>query len=67
VALVGVPSDLGLTRRTGARHGPREIRNQSSNVLYYNPLPGDTRMISFYTSSIAYEIITLLAEVIPKK
>lgn len=38
VALVGVPSDLGLTQRTGARHGPREIRNQSSNVLYYNPL-----------------------------
>ena len=38
IALVGVPSDLGLTQRTGARHGPREIRNQSSNVLYYNPL-----------------------------
>jgi guanidinopropionase len=36
IALVGVPSDLGLTQRTGARHGPREIRNQSSNVLYYN-------------------------------
>jgi guanidinopropionase len=38
IALVGIPSDLGLTQRTGARHGPREIRNQSSNVLYYNPL-----------------------------
>ena len=36
IALVGVPSDLGLTQRTGARHGPREIRNQSSNVLYFN-------------------------------
>ena len=36
IAMVGVPSDLGLTQRTGARHGPREIRNQSSNVLYYN-------------------------------
>jgi agmatinase len=38
IALVGVPSDLGLTQRTGARHGPREVRNQSSNVLYYNML-----------------------------
>jgi len=38
IALVGIPSDLGLTQRTGARHGPREIRNQSCNVFYYNPL-----------------------------
>lgn len=30
VALVGVPFDGGTTNRTGARHGPREIRNQSS-------------------------------------
>ena len=33
VALVGLPTDIGLTQRTGARHGPREIRNQSCNVL----------------------------------
>jgi agmatinase len=38
VALVGVPIDLGLTQRSGARHGPREIRAQSANVFYYNPL-----------------------------
>jgi arginase family enzyme len=38
VALLGVPTDLGLTQRSGARHGPREIRNQSCNILYYNPL-----------------------------
>ena len=30
IALVGVPFDLGVTNRTGARHGPREMRNQSS-------------------------------------
>ena len=29
VALLGLPTDIGLTQRTGARHGPREIRNQS--------------------------------------
>jgi agmatinase len=38
VALVGLPVDAGLTQRTGARHGPREVRNQSCNVLYFNPL-----------------------------
>lgn len=32
IALIGVPYDGGTTNRTGARHGPREIRNQSSNV-----------------------------------
>ncbi|MDH5488400.1 MAG: agmatinase [Rhodospirillaceae bacterium] len=30
IALVGVPWDAGTTNRAGARHGPREIRNQSS-------------------------------------
>ena len=30
VALVGVPFDGGTTNRAGTRHGPREIRNQSS-------------------------------------
>ena len=38
IALVGLPIDAGLTQRTGARHGPREVRNQSCNVLYFNPL-----------------------------
>ncbi len=30
IALAGVPFDGGVTNRTGARHGPREMRNQSS-------------------------------------
>ena len=30
VGLIGVPWDGGTTNRAGARHGPREIRNQSS-------------------------------------
>ena len=30
IALIGVPTDLGVTNRAGARHGPREIRNASS-------------------------------------
>ena len=32
IGLVGVPFDGGVTNRPGARHGPREIRNQSSLV-----------------------------------
>ena len=50
VALVGVPTDAGLTQRTGARHGPREIRNQSSNIIYYNPL---TKVIPFELARVA--------------
>tara|TARA_Y100000590_G_scaffold434068_1_gene551855 strand:- start:3425 stop:4405 length:981 start_codon:yes stop_codon:yes gene_type:complete len=30
IALAGVPYDGGVTNRSGARHGPREIRNQST-------------------------------------
>jgi guanidinopropionase len=30
IGLIGVPTDLGVTNRPGARHGPREIRNSSS-------------------------------------
>jgi len=30
IGLIGVPFDLGVTNRAGARHGPREVRNQST-------------------------------------
>ena len=40
VALVGVPFDGGTTNRTGARHGPREIRNQSSLVRRVHHVTG---------------------------
>jgi guanidinopropionase len=36
VGLVGIPFDGGVTNRTGARHGPREIRNQSSLLRKIN-------------------------------
>ncbi len=38
VALVGVPYDGAVTNRPGTRHGPREIRNQSTNVRRIHPL-----------------------------
>ncbi len=40
IALVGVPFDGGVTNRTGARHGPREIRNQSSLMRRCNQSSG---------------------------
>ena len=37
IAMIGVPMDLGVTNRAGARHGPREIRNASSLMRNWNP------------------------------
>ena len=37
IALVGVPWDGGTTNRPGARHGPREIRSQSSLIRRIHP------------------------------
>ena len=38
IALVGVPFDLGVTNRPGARHGPREIRNMSTITRTIHPV-----------------------------
>ncbi len=40
IAMIGVPFDGGVTNRTGARHGPREIRNQSSLMRKINQSSG---------------------------
>lgn len=40
IALIGIPFDGGTTNRTGARHGPREIRNQSSLVRRVHHVTG---------------------------
>ena len=40
VGLIGIPFDGGVTNRTGARHGPREIRNQSSLMRRINQATG---------------------------
>jgi len=36
VAIMGVPFDSGTSYRSGARHGPREIRSQSSLIRPYS-------------------------------
>jgi guanidinopropionase len=40
IGLIGVPFDGGVTNRTGTRHGPREIRNQSSLMRKINQATG---------------------------
>lgn len=36
IGIIGIPYDGGLTCRTGARHGPREVRNQSTMMRAIN-------------------------------
>ncbi len=36
IGIIGVPYDGGVTNRPGARHGPREVRNQSSLMRVFN-------------------------------
>lgn len=40
IGLVGVPFDGGVTNRPGARHGPREVRNQSTLIRMKNQATG---------------------------
>ena len=40
IGLIGVPFDGGVTNRPGARHGPREMRNQSSLTRKINQASG---------------------------
>src|SRR5713101_8475229 len=40
IGLVGVPFDGGVTNRSGTRHGPRDIRNQSSLIRKINQATG---------------------------
>ena len=40
IGLIGVPFDGGVTNRTGTRHGPREVRNQSSLIRKVNQATG---------------------------
>jgi len=38
IVMVGVPFDGGVTNRPGARHGPREVRGQSSLMRMIHPV-----------------------------
>ena len=40
IGVIGVPLDVGVTNRSGTRHGPREVRNQSSLMRRINGATG---------------------------
>jgi guanidinopropionase len=40
IGVVGIPFDGGVTNRTGARHGPRAVREQTTLVRRYNQASG---------------------------
>jgi len=40
IGIIGVPYDGGVTNRPGSRHGPREVRNQSSLLRLMNQATG---------------------------
>jgi guanidinopropionase len=50
IGLIGVPFDGGVTNRTGARHGPREVRNMSSFMRKTNQ---STRVKPYELCSVA--------------
>ncbi len=50
IAVVGVPYDGGVTNRTGARFGPREVRIQSTMMRSYNQA---TRAAPFTIARVA--------------
>jgi guanidinopropionase len=40
IGVLGIPFDGGVTNRTGARHGPRAVREQTTLVRRYNQATG---------------------------
>ncbi len=40
VGIIGIPFDGGVTHRSGARHGPRAVREQSALLRRYNAATG---------------------------
>jgi len=40
IGMIGVPFDGGVTNRPGSRHGPREVRNQSTLIRMKNQATG---------------------------
>jgi guanidinopropionase len=46
IGIIGVPFDGGVTNRSGARHGPRAVREQSSMLRRINAVTGVTPFIT---------------------
>lgn len=70
VALIGIPYDGGVTNRSGARHGPRAVRDQSSLMRRYNAVTGVAPFEGLRVGDIGdcwleqpYELATAHAEI----
>jgi guanidinopropionase len=63
VALVGVPYDGAVTNRPGTRHGPREIRNQSTNVRRIHPLTRTDPFENFKVADVGDVIFDSLYDI----
>ena len=70
IGIIGVPFDGGVTHRSGARHGPRAVREQSTMLRRINAA---TRVTPFATARVRdlgdcwiehpYELLTALQEI----
>ena len=58
IGLVGVPYDGGTTNRAGARHGPREVRNQSSLMRAHNQATGISPFEMVRVRDVGYAWVT---------
>ncbi len=70
IGVCGVPYDGGVTNRPGPRHGPREVRNQSSLIRRINQATGASPFEAARTADIGdawvqrpYELEGALAEI----
>src|SRR3984957_5839678 len=70
IALIGVPFDGGVTHRSGARHGPRAVREQSTLLRRINAATGVAPFASARVRDLGdcwlefpYELTTALEEI----
>ena len=52
IGVCGVPYDGGVTNRPGPRHGPREVRNQSSLIRGHNQATGEAPFLKAKVADI---------------
>ena len=75
IGLIGVPFDGGVTNRPGARHGPREIRNQSSlirrliggDVVEVAPPFDPSGNTALVGATMMFEILCVVADAVAKR
>ena len=70
IGIIGVPYDGGVTHRTGARHGPRAVRDQSCLLRRINAATGVMPFASAKVRDLGdcwieqpYELVSALAEI----